>query len=178
MLNSSPASSSVPQRSVTERWRRRARYLYLKFIRLRGHPKELARGLAAGVFAGMFPLFGLQTIIGVAIALRIRGNPLLAAGGTWISNPLTYLPIYAFNYRIGRWLLRSSNESPFGDLETLKGLLETGADITTALMLGSFVTGLLFSLLTYLLGLPLIQQAQARYRRLRKAQRYRDRPSD
>lgn len=124
--------------------------------------------MAAGVFAGMFPLFGLQTLIGVAIAFRIRGNPLMAAGGTWISNPLTYLPIYAFNYRIGRWLLRSSNENPFGDLESLKGWLETGADVTAALMLGSFVVGLFFGILSYFLGLPLIRQTQERYRKLRK----------
>lgn len=168
MLNSSPLSSSIPQRPRGQRYRRRARYFYLKLLRLRGHPKELARGLGAGVFAGMFPLFGLQTIIGVAIALRIRGNPLMAAGGTWISNPFTYVPIFAFNYQVGRWLLGNSGKSPFTDLESFNAWLEAGADVTTALMLGSFAMGLLAGPLSYFLSFRLIRQTQERYRRLRR----------
>ncbi|MBE7382550.1 MAG: DUF2062 domain-containing protein [Leptolyngbya sp. SIO1E4] len=164
----SPNVSSTPSRhSFWERWRRRIRYIYLKFIRLRGHPKELARGLAAGVFAGMFPLFGLQTIIGVAIALRIRGNPFMAAGGTWVSNPLTYLPIFAFNYQVGAWILGRSGAQPFTNLESIESWLETGADVTVTLMLGSFAMGLIFGLLSYLIGLPLIRRVNRRYRKLR-----------
>ncbi|MEL6382646.1 MAG: DUF2062 domain-containing protein [Cyanobacteria bacterium J06626_18] len=155
------------QRSLLDRWRRRARYIYLKFIRLRGHPKELARGLAAGVFAGMFPLFGLQTIIGVAIAFRIKGNALMAAGGTWISNPFTYVPIYAFNYKVGSWILRRSDTQPFTDVESIKSWVETGTDVMVNLMLGSFVMGLMFGILAYFIGLPLIQRAQRRYRELK-----------
>ncbi|MGF1520866.1 MAG: DUF2062 domain-containing protein [Leptolyngbyaceae cyanobacterium] len=158
---------SKPQRSLLDRWRRRARYIYLKFIRLRGHPKELARGLAAGTFAGMFPLFGLQTIIGVAIAFRIKGNALMAAGGTWISNPLTYVPIYAFNYKVGNWILRRSEQQPFTDVESIKSWVETGTDVMVNLMLGSFVMGLIVGILSYFVGLPLIQRAQRRYRELR-----------
>lgn len=163
-----PISSNVSkpklQRSFGDRLKRRIRYIYLKFVRLRGHPKELARGLAAGVFAGMFPLFGLQTIIGVAIALRIKGNPLMAAGGTWISNPLTYLPIYAFNYRLGCWILGRPAVNLFSDVESLKSWLETGADVGIALMLGSFVMGLIFGPLSYWVGLPLIHRARRQYR--------------
>lgn len=163
---SSPISSPKLQRSFTDQLKRRVRYVYLKFIRLRGHPKELARGLAAGVFAGMFPLFGLQTIIGVAIALRIKGNPLMAAAGTWISNPLTYLPIYAFNYRLGCLILGRPVVNLFTDVESMKAWLETGADVGVALMLGSFVMGMIFGPLSYAAGLPLIRRARKRYRKL------------
>lgn len=162
----SKVSSSKVPRAFGDRLKRRIRYVYLKFVRLRGHPKELARGLAAGVFAGMFPLFGLQTIIGVAIAFRIKGNPLMAAGGTWISNPLTYLPIYAFNYRLGCWILGRPAVNLFTDVESLKAWLETGADVGVALMLGSFVMGLIFGPLSYVIGLPLIRRARQRYRKL------------
>ena len=163
---SSKASSSKLSRSFGERFKRRVRYFYLKFIRLRGHPKELARGLAAGVFAGMFPLFGLQTIMGVAIAFRIKGNPLMAAGGTWISNPLTYLPIYAFNYRLGCWMLGRPAVNLFTDIVSLKAWLQTGADVGVALMLGSLVMGLIFGVLSYFAGLPVIRRARKRYRKL------------
>ncbi|MED5164816.1 MAG: DUF2062 domain-containing protein, partial [Cyanobacteriota bacterium] len=65
-----------------------------------GTPGQRARGVAAGVFSGCFPLFGLQTLLGVALASVVRGNHVLAAIGTWISNPITYLPLYWFNYQI------------------------------------------------------------------------------
>lgn len=161
------SASSKRSRSWAKQLRRRARYLYLKFVRLRGHPEELARGLAAGVFAGMFPLFGLQTIIGVAIALRIKGNPLMAAGGTWISNPLTYLPIYAFNYRLGSWILGRPVVNLFTDVESMKTLIDTSADVGVALMLGSFVMGAIFGTVSYFAGLPLIRRARQRYRRIK-----------
>ncbi|NJN21335.1 MAG: DUF2062 domain-containing protein [Leptolyngbya sp. RL_3_1] len=158
-------------RSWVERWRRRFRYLYIRFLRLRAHPTELARGLAAGVFAGLFPLFGLQTIIGIVLASVVRGNKLMAAAGTWVSNPFTYLPIYTLNYQVGRWLLGQNERQPFTDVESLKTLLETGADVTGALFLGCFVTGCICSALSYGLGLPIIRHLRQRYRRLR-----RDRP--
>lgn len=160
-------AASRPPRSWRAQLRRRGRYLYLKFIRLRGHPKELARGLAAGIFAGMFPLFGVQTIIGVAIALRIKGNPLMAAAGTWISNPLTYLPIYAFNYRLGSWLLGRPVVNLFTDAESMQAWVATGADVGTALMLGSAVMGAIFGTASYFAGLPLIRRARRRYRQLK-----------
>ncbi|MFO0103826.1 MAG: DUF2062 domain-containing protein, partial [Cyanobium sp.] len=55
---------------------------------------ERARGLAAGIFCGCFPFFGLQTLLGIGLASVLRGNHLLAAAGTWISNPFTYVPLY------------------------------------------------------------------------------------
>lgn len=160
-------ASSKPSRSWWAQLQRRSRYIYLKFIRLRGHPKELARGLAAGVFAGMFPLFGVQTIMGVAIALRIKGNPLMAAAGTWISNPLTYLPIYAFNYRLGSWILGRPVVNLFTDAESMKAWVETGTDVGIALMLGSAVMGVIFGLASYFAGLPLIRRARRQYRQLK-----------
>ena len=163
---SSNASSKL-QRAPLAQLKRRVRYLYLKFIRLRGHPKELARGLAAGVFAGMFPLFGVQTIMGVAIAFRIKGNPLMAAAGTWISNPLTYVPIYAFNYRLGAWILGQPAVNLFTDAESLENWLATGTDVGLALMLGSTVMGAVFGPLAYFAGLPLIRRARTRYRQLK-----------
>ncbi|MEM1280173.1 MAG: DUF2062 domain-containing protein [Cyanobacteria bacterium P01_H01_bin.152] len=167
---STPARLSVlpkSPRSVWTRLTRRSRYLYLKLIRLRGHPKELARGLAAGVFAGMFPLFGLQTIMGVAIALRVKGNPLMAAAGTWISNPLTYLPIYAFNYRLGSWILGRPVVNLFTDAESMKAWVETGTDVGVSLILGSTVMGLIFGTASYFGGLPLIRRARQRYRQFK-----------
>lgn len=142
--NSYPLNHRAHHRSVRKkrgRWQRLARYIYIRFIRLRSHPQAIARGLAAGVFAGSYPLFGLQTIIGVAIAAAIGGNKIVAAAGTWISNPLTYVPIYAFNYQIGRWLLRQPLETNLIN-RSPQEWMSLGLDITLALMVGSTFVGI------------------------------------
>ena len=76
-----------------------------------GSPFFNAKGLAIGVFSGCFPFFGFQTLIGVFFAKLAKGNVLLAAIGTWISNPFTYIPLYYLNYKVGSIFFNtSSNE--------------------------------------------------------------------
>jgi uncharacterized protein (DUF2062 family) len=53
-----------------------------------GSPFQRALGLGVGIFSGCFPFFGLQTLMGVFLAKIFKGNSILAAVGTWISNPL------------------------------------------------------------------------------------------
>ena len=106
-----------------------------------------ARGLAIGVFCGCFPLFGFQTLLGLALASVLRGNHLLAVSGTWISNPLTYLPIYWFNYTVGSVLL--GYEVNMHDLSQFAwgDLLEKGWMFGSKLLLGSTLVGLIAGLL-------------------------------
>ncbi|MFS8808493.1 DUF2062 domain-containing protein, partial [Synechococcus sp. R6-10] len=102
-LYSRSYSGSLPGPTLARRdpsWKRWLRYLYLRLLRLQSSPKEIARGLAVGVFAGCFPIFGFQTLAALVLAVPFRGNKLAAAAGTWVSNPFTYVPIYAFNYQV------------------------------------------------------------------------------
>ena len=73
-----------------------------------GTPAERARGMAVGIFSGCFPFFGFQTLLGIMLASLLKGNRLLATTGTWISNPLTYFPLYWLNYKIGSSILGES----------------------------------------------------------------------
>ncbi|MEM8779498.1 MAG: DUF2062 domain-containing protein [Cyanobacteria bacterium P01_G01_bin.49] len=155
------------------RWGRQWRYCYLRFGRLRGTPRCISRGLAFGVFAGCFPLFGLQTIIGVLLAVIFRGHKLAAAAGTWVSNPLTYVPIFAFNYKVGELLLRvgiGESQTNFPEnWQSWSALKESGMDFLVTLFSGCFAVGIVASLGTYLIGLRMI----SRWHRRRKARRYR-----
>jgi uncharacterized protein (DUF2062 family) len=110
--------------------------------RQEGTPGQRARGLAVGVFSGCYPFFGLQTLLGVALASVVRGNHLLAAAGTWISNPFTYLPLYWLNYRLGCTLLGPGQGFP--SVASLRdgGLWEQGWAFTNRLLLGSTLMGL------------------------------------
>ncbi|HIK45229.1 MAG TPA: DUF2062 domain-containing protein [Leptolyngbyaceae cyanobacterium M65_K2018_010] len=139
-------------------WKRQLRYFYLRFVRLQGSPEQLARGMASGVFSGCFPLFGFQILIGVALASLMRGNRIMAAASTWISNPLTYLPLFAFNYQVGHWLLGGGPSKGFTDLDSLRGWMDMGTDVSVRLMLGSAVVGLVAAMTSYCLGLPLIRR--------------------
>lgn len=156
-----PRRSARKQRSQFQRW---VKYVYIRFIRLRSHPRALARGVAAGVFAGSYPLFGLQTIIGVAIAAAIGGNKIVAAAGTWISNPLTYVPIYALNYQIGRWILGQTNDTSL-TTRSPQEWMNLGLDITIALMVGSTLVGIVLAIIGYYGCLHLAHNLKANRRK-------------
>ncbi|WP_267383376.1 DUF2062 domain-containing protein [Cyanobacterium sp. uoEpiScrs1] len=142
------------------RLRKHYRYLYLRFRRLRVTPHFMARGLACGVFAGCFPLFGLQTVIGVLLAIICRGNKFAAAIGTWISNPLTYIPIFTLNYKVGEFLLLGFKDKilPINfqqGWQSWSMLIESGLNYIVTLFLGCFIVGIFCSFISYFLGLKL-----------------------
>jgi|GEM_PF-600258 len=164
---------------------RRLRYLYCRFVRLKGHPDAIARGLAAGVFAGCFPIFGFQMLIGGTLAALLRGNIPLALAGTWISNPATYIPIFVFNFHVGTWILNSSFESlavtqslkelvalgaDFALIPLLKELVALGADFAVPLFLGCTIVGAICAIGSYILGAWFIRYARHR-RRTRQTNR-------
>ncbi|MGD1804671.1 DUF2062 domain-containing protein [Dapis sp. BLCC M126] len=138
-------------------WHRYGRYLYWRFIRMRGTPEYIARGLAVGVFAGLFPIFGVQTIVGVALATLVRGHKIAAAAGTWVSNPLTYLPIYAINFQVGRWLVNSQVEFVPESILSFPELMQYGTQFVTSLFLGCLVMGIIGGILSYFVGLRIIR---------------------
>ncbi len=110
-----------------------------------GSHGQRARGLAAGIFCGCFPFFGLQTLLGVALASVVRGNHLLAAAGTWVSNPFTYVPLYWFNYRLGCWLLGPGQGWPGLDALRAEGFTQLGWSVASRLLLGSSLVGVVFA---------------------------------
>ena len=118
------------------------------FSHQNGSPFFNAKGLAIGVFSGCFPFFGFQTLIGIFLAKLARGNIFLAAIGTWISNPFTYVPLYYFNYKVGSIFL---NNSPNYNIEknlVIDNLWKQGSIFSLRLLLGSSIVGLLLALIS------------------------------
>jgi len=95
------------------------------------------------VFTGCLPFFGLQIVLGVDLAATIRGNRILAAAGTWISNPLTTLPICWLNYQLGALLIGPGPAWPGQAELNLERLGDLGWAFTSRLLLGSVVMGIL-----------------------------------
>ena len=107
-----------------------------------GTPYFKAKGTAAGVFSGCFPFFGFQTILGIFLARIIKGNLVLAAIGTWISNPFTYIPLYFLNYKIGSFLLNDNNNITIQPSLIKEEFWQQGWFIISRLIIGSSVIGL------------------------------------
>ncbi len=126
------------------------RYFYYRFIRLHSDPTYIARGLAVGLFSGYLPLFGLQIVIAIALASVFRGHRVVAAASTWISNPLTYIPLYSLGFHVGKWVLNNETQS-FSTQTFLstQAMLDLGGQFVGTLFLGCALLGLVLSVLGY-----------------------------
>ena len=123
------------------------------FLEQNGSPFFNAKGIAFGVFSGCFPFFGFQTLLGVFLAQIGRGNIVLAAIGTWVSNPFTYVPLYLFNYKLGAFLLRNPDKINLKPMLIKDDFWAQGWYISLRLIIGSSLVGLflgfIFGLFAY-----------------------------
>jgi hypothetical protein len=109
-MTAAPTRSRRRSRGRAERFRRLLRYrLVVPVLRSRHSPEHTARGVAMGVFWGLTPTVGLQTlaILGTWAALRPVWHFSLVQtlAWTWINNPITMVPLYYGFYLTGQWLL-------------------------------------------------------------------------
>jgi len=86
--------------------------------------RGIALGVALGLFFGLLlPIAQIPMSAGVAVALR--ANVPAAVASTFVSNPLTFGPIYYAAWRLGSAVLGESGEPPAP--ETLAAVAEPGA---------------------------------------------------
>ena len=134
-----------------EKWKRNLRFLYLRLLRLKGQPQEVAGGVAIGVFVGMTPTVPLHTILAVLIALILKKSKLAAALGVWVANPF-FLPfIYLADYKVGQVLTGARVPSYAMTHFSVPCLIELGWGISYPLLFGGVVTGLLCAIPSYFL---------------------------
>jgi uncharacterized protein len=75
---------------------------------------SVARGVAIGLFFGLLlPL--AQFLFAVAFAIWLRGHVAAAAAATFVTNPLTFAPLYWLAHRIGSTLLGQSRTTAYAD---------------------------------------------------------------
>lgn len=144
---------------------------YFRLMRIEAPPRQVALGLAIGVFVGCLPIVPFQFVTALALAFIFRSSKVAAMIGTLISNPLDFVPFYMMVYYIGRAVtgIEISPPSPsmfHPDNFDLGDLISGSRTLLLVLMTGGFVLAVPSSIVTYFLGL----QAVVRYRR-RKAAR-------
>jgi len=66
---------------------------------------EMATGLAVGVFIANLPLYGVQTLLSLYAARRLRLHPLSVVAGSHLSTPPIGPVLIALAIGVGHWLL-------------------------------------------------------------------------
>jgi len=110
--------------------------------------QPVARGIGIGLFVGLTPTVGAQTLLLVTGCLVLRGNLLSAYAISWISNPFTMMPLYWLFHTLGRTLFASFFQF---DLFTSE-LLNAAWRETLYLVLGSVLMAIPASLAGYIIS--------------------------
>ena len=159
-----------PESKLSERWakaKRSFRLLYLRLMRLKGEPKEVAGGMAIGVFVGMTPTVPLHTVLAVLIALILKRSKLAAALGVWVANPFMLPFIYFLDYKVGQLLTGADAPSLAISNFSIANLVDLGWSISFPLFFGGVITGILCAIPSYYITKRLILLYQARRRQRR-----------
>jgi uncharacterized protein (DUF2062 family) len=112
---------------------RKAKINFLKIYHARGSTHEIALGAAIGSFWGVFPTFGLSTILSLLLYKIFRFNLLVAISAAFISNPLTSPFLLFLSYKIGSLIISSETTFDF------KNLSENLGDLGLTMLVGSFL---------------------------------------
>jgi len=161
-----------------------AGWFYRKFIvrllELDDTPREIAWGIAIGVFVAMTPTVGIQMITIAVLCTIFNGNRLAGVAMAWISNPLTVVPIYWLNYVIGAIILRATmiskeeiaglveieSTSMFGMFFEFLGNLGTmTARAAGPMFLGGVIFGIVCAIPAYYIALPLFTKWKKAFRK-------------
>jgi len=148
-------------------WRR---WLYRRVARLEDSKISIARGMALGVIFGALMPPGLQLVTGIPVGLLLGANPIALIAGTFISNPVTYIPLYTFNCKVGAQFmglfgLQASIGQELKDalyalrdfdilspIESFRFLFETLKPFATYWICGGLIVGLAASVPVYYLS--------------------------
>lgn len=131
------------------------RALLRSVLALDDSPHAIALGVAIGVFVGLTPSVGVQTIMILAVVFLTRPffyfNGTAAMASTYISNPITMAPMYYFWYQLGASVMGTEANVNFDALLEFEGLAGWWA-ATTALAVKVGWPMLLGALLTAPVG--------------------------
>ncbi len=137
---------------------------YGRFLKIRGHPREIAYGIAIGLFIGMTPTIGFQTAIALFFAALFKANKISAVLGVWITNPVTAPLIYSMTYYLGGKIL--GNSISINTLEHIEegtsffNMIFNAPEILWVMTIGGLVIGIPLSVAGYLFSYSAIEKYQ------------------
>lgn len=141
---------------------------YERFLKIRGNPHEIALGFALGLFVGVAPCMGIQTVIAVFLASLLKWNKISAAVGVWISNPISAPFLYGFTFYVGSLFTGITESfSPAGvfDFSYLYQIVLKAREIFWTLTLGGIIVGFPVAVLGYYLSYMAVNRYQNKIKR-------------
>lgn len=124
-------------------------------------PHAIALGVGIGIFVGLTPSVGIQTILILGVILATRPffyfNGTAAMASTYISNPLTMAPMYYFWYRLGAWFIPGTDTNVnFDSLLKFDGLAgwwqstaSLAVQVGTPMLVGALLTAPIGAAIAY-----------------------------
>lgn len=113
----------------------------------------LARGVAVGLFIGLTPTLGIQTLLILGASLVLRANFPAAFVASFVNNPLTVAPMYYGMNRLGQLLLNVLPGTGGVPLDIDEEIAEEIVEEAAALVVGSLAIAVPVALLAYYLFL-------------------------
>jgi uncharacterized protein (DUF2062 family) len=180
-----------PKQTRSTPWPRLWRFLNW-LIRLRGSPQAIARGIAIGMVVAFTPTIGFQMLIVLGIATLLNANRPVSIVPTWLTNPFTIPPVYAFTYYLGSFFwpgpelasVTRAMRAAAKELESLDFLalraqvgvfLDLGLDVFMPMWIGGLIVGAIAAAIAYPLTLRTVVRLRERRARRRGKRRSRHR---
>lgn len=100
---------------------------------------SVANAFAIGVFCAFLPIPG-QMLVAAIMAIAMRANMPISVALVWISNPLTFAPMFYATYRLGAWIIGADNSLPNPEDSWFFNFASLG-EFWWPLLLGSLICG-------------------------------------
>jgi uncharacterized protein (DUF2062 family) len=153
-------------------------------------PHQIALGVAIATLVGLMPIMGIQTVVALALAAALRANKAVCVPVVWITNPVTFVPIYAACYALGGFLLGASGSYAEGKalvealqqsgglahiltLSFWQNLLNWSLNVGVELWIGCMVVGLAMAVPAYVATRWAVAKYRHRHRRIVECHRRR-----
>ena len=134
---------------MVKRYRFKLRkFLVHKILHADDTPHQIALGVGIATLVGLLPIMGLQTMIALAVAAALRANKAVCIPVVWITNPVTFIFIYAGCLVVGGLMLGSSLGSWEEAQAAVRGLFQQHGGITL-IFTAEFWSNMLHFLLTF-----------------------------
>jgi hypothetical protein len=156
------------------KWWSDPRTLLRHVLMLDDTPHHIAMGVAVGMFIGMTPTVGIQMILVMIFAFLSKPlfhfNRVAALITVYISNPVTMLPIYWFDYKVGTFFVeRTVSRDEFqqifeydGFAEWWQTIVDLFVEIGWPLAAGTAVVATVSGVVSYPIILWLVRTFQRR----------------
>lgn len=127
-------------------------------------PYRIAMGCACGIFCSVLPIVG-QTFLSMIAARLLKASVIASIPWSFISNPLTTLPLWYGGYRLGSWIMPGKHKplsndeihalmQNFAQMDWTQSLSLLSTEVWKALQplwLGTVVTGLVMAVPSFIL---------------------------